>query len=46
MTLKAQIEGIIQEMKSGNNHTPAAYNETNKIKKSLETLRKNTPTAQ
>ena len=27
-------------MKPGNNHTPTAYNKTNKIKKSLQTLTK------
>ena len=27
-------------MNPGNNHTPTAYNETNEIKKSLETLTK------
>ena len=40
MKLKSQIEGITQEMKPGNNHTPTAYGETNEIKKSLETLTK------
>ena len=38
--LRSQIEGITQEIKPGNNHTPTAYNETNKIKKFLETVRK------
>ena len=38
--LRSQIEGITQEIKPGNNHTPTAYNETNEIKKFLETLRK------
>ena len=38
--LRSQIEGITQEIKPGNNHTPTAYNETNEIKKYLETLRK------
>ena len=40
MKLRSQIEGITQEMKPGNNHTPTAYDETNKIKKSLKTLAK------
>ena len=40
MKLKFQIESITQEMKPGNNHTPAAYNEINEIKKSLETMTK------
>ena len=40
MKLKSQIEGTTQEIKPGNNHTPTAYNETNEIKKSLETLTK------
>ena len=29
-----------QETKPGNNHTPATFNETNEIKKSLDTLTK------
>ena len=37
MKLESQIEGIIQEKKPENNHTPTAYNETNEIKKSQET---------
>ena len=40
MKLKSQIEGIKEEMKPGNNHTPTAYNEANKILKSPETLAK------
>ena len=40
MKLRSQIEGITQKMKSGNNHTSTACNETNEIKKSLETLTK------
>ena len=43
MKLKFQIEGITQEQKPENNYIPTAYNETNKIIKSLET---NTPRAQ
>ena len=47
MKLKSQIGGIAQEQKPGNNHIPTAYNETNKIIKSLETnTPKNTPRAQ
>ena len=40
MKLKSQIESIMLEMKPGHNHTQTAYNETNEIKKSLETLTK------
>ena len=40
MKLRSQIEGILQEMKPGNNHTPTTYSETNEIKKSLEKLTK------
>ena len=43
MKLKPQIEGITQEIKPGNNHTPTAYNETNEtneIKISSDTLTK------
>ena len=38
--MKSKIESITQKMKLGNNHSPTAYNETNEIKKSLETLTK------
>ena len=42
MKEKSQIESITQksEIRPGNNHTPTAYNETNEIIKSLETLTK------
>ena len=38
--MKSKIESITQKMKLGNNHSLTAYNETNDIKKSLETLTK------
>ena len=33
-------------MKPGNNHTPTAYNETNKIKNISRNIDKNTPRTQ
>ena len=46
MKLKSQIEGIAQEVRPANNHTPAAYNETNKIKKIPRNIDKNTVRSQ
>ena len=40
MKLRPLTGGITHEMKSRNNHTAIAYNETNEIKKSLEILTK------